>query len=282
VPATWYRPLAYRDLVPESNETKTESARPPAAAQAPREAGPRPPGRPPLEARRLLAAAARIARGDPWRILAVSIAASAASVLAEAATELVADEHIAWQAALAAVITEGVGLLGTVALSGFLCRLTGEHGQAKVTLRQVIRTLPWGRLIAADLIVTAAVLVGLAALVIPGFIVSTLLIVVGPLIEIEDQPVRAALRRSRRLVWPYFWRVALLVTIPILVLNWVESAGPEPSGVPEVLEALAIRGVADGLLEAAFALVLTQLCYRLITLDAAASRARRAAAAARS
>jgi hypothetical protein len=278
-------PLTYRYLVPESNETETDSARQRLAASPPdpgRPPKPHKPPKPPLGARRLLAAAAMIARGDPWRILAVSIAVSASSVLAETVAELVADPHNPWQAGIAAVITEAVGLLGTVALSGFLCRLTGQHGQEKVTLGQVIRTLPWGRLIAADLIVTAAVLLGLAALIIPGFIIGNLLAIVGPLIEIEDQPLRAALRRSAHLTRPYFWRVALLVTAPVLVLTGLESAGPEPSGGPEILEALAIRGVADGVLEAAFGLVLTQLCFRLISLDAGATRARRAAAAARS
>ena len=219
-------PLTYRYLVPESNETETDSARQ-RLAEPPHDSDG--PPKPPLGARRLLAAAAVIARGDPWRILAVSIAVSASSVLAETVAELVADPHNPWQAGIAAVITEAVGLLGTVALSGFLCRLTGQHGQEKVTLGQVIRTLPWGRLIAADLIVTAAVLLGLAALIIPGFIIGNLLAIVGPLIEIEDQPLRAALRRSAHLTRPYFWRVALLVTAPVLVLTGLESAGRRPA-----------------------------------------------------
>jgi hypothetical protein len=273
-------PLTYRYPVPESSEASTESPSPRAEAPAPRGTKPGFRARPPLEARRLLAAAAGIARGDPLRILAAALTVSVATVLVETAAEHLADPHSPWEAGVAAFITEAVGLLGTVALSGFLCRLTRPDGQDRVSLRHVIATLPWGRLIMADLIVTAAVLAGLAALVIPGFIISNLLAVVGPLIEIEDQPVRAALRRSRRLVWPYFWPVALLITAPIIILTQLESAGPEPTGVPQILEALAIRGLADGLLEAAFGLVLTQLCYRLISLDAAATRARRAAGAA--
>ena len=269
-------PLTYRDPVPESNETKTESGQTGGQASAHREPGPGSRARSPLEARRVLTAAAAVGRSDPWRILAVSIALSAAGVLAETAAEHLADHHSAWQAGVAAIITEGVGLLGTVGLSGFLCRLTGQYGQNRVTLGHVFRTLPWGRLIIADLIVTAAVLAGLIVLVIPGFIIATWLAVVGPLIEIEDQPVRAALRRSRRLVRHHFWSVALLATGPVIILTGLESAGPEPSGPVQFLEALAIRGVADGVLEAAFSLILIQLCYRLISLEAVASRARRA------
>jgi hypothetical protein len=209
----------------------------------------------------------------------VSIVLSSVSVIAESVAEQAVDEHAAWQVILGGVLTEGVGLLGTVLLSGFLCRLTAQAapGAPQVTLRSVIRTLPWGRLVLADLTVTALTLAGFLALVVPGFILATLLAITGPMIEIEDHSVRAALRRSGRLVRPYFWRVVVLATIPIIVLNELESAGPEPHHLPEFLEALAIRGVADGLLEAVVGLVLVQLSHRLIAVEAGAAAAKRAA-----
>jgi len=263
-------------LVPESNDESTKSgesrqpaARPETAAP---EASARPP-RPPLRALRILADAARVGRSDPVRILAVSVVVTVASVLAEAAAEHSAHSNGPWQAGLAAVVAEGIGVLGTVLLSGFLSRLAGEAGRGRVTIGHVVRTLPWGRLVLADLIVVVLVVLGLAALVIPGLILANLLAIVGPLIEIEDQPVRAALRRSGRLVRPYFWWVGLLGTVPVLLVSGVESAGPEPSTAPQLVEALAIRGGAGGVLEAAVGLILVQLCYRLIALDAAATAA---------
>jgi hypothetical protein len=266
--------------VPESNDESTQSVESRQPAPPPGTAAPEAPPRPPLQARRILAGAARIGRSDPRRILVVSVVVSVASVLAEAAAEHYADPHSPWKAGLAAVLAEGIGLLGTVLLSGFLCRLTGEAGHGRVTLGHVIRTLPWGRLVLADLVVTVVVVIGLAALIIPGLVLANLLAIVGPLIEIEDQPVRAALRRSGRLVRPYFWRVALVATVPVILVSGVESAGPEPSGALEILEALAIRGLAGGLLEAAVGLILVQLCYRLIALDASWARARETAPAA--
>jgi hypothetical protein len=238
-----------------------------------------------------VAAAARVGRHDPVRILSVAIVVSVATVLTEALAHHLADPHSAWQSGVAAVLSEAVGLLGTVFLAGFLCRLTGEAGGAgeageageaggpaaarggtRVTIGHVLRTLPWGRLIAADLTVAVLIIIGLFLLVLPGLILLNLLAVVGPLIEIEDQTVRAALRRSRRLVRPYFWPVALLATLPFLVLVQIESFAPDTSGGPrQVAAALAIRGVAGGALEAAVSLVLVQLCYRLIRLEAAAA-----------
>ena len=206
----------------------------------------------------------------------MSVVVSVASVLAEAVTEHLANPHSPWQAGLAAVFAEGIGVLGTVLVSGFLCRLTGEAGRGRVSLGHVARTLPWGRLILADLVVTVVVVIGLFALVIPGLVLASLLAVVGPLIEIEDEPVRVALRRSRRLVRPYFWPVVLLAVVPVIAVSGVESAGPDPSGAPEILEALAIRGVAGGVLDAAAGLILVQLCFRLIAIDAAGAAATRA------
>jgi hypothetical protein len=254
--------------VTEGNDSSTQSV------ASPEPKPPKPP-KPPIQAGRILAGAARVARRDPWRILGVAIAVTLVSVLAEIVAEHVVDEHSAWQTAVAGVLTEAIGLLGTVFLSGFLCRLTGgaDRGQQPVAIREVLATLPWRRLVAADLLVVLLVIVGLIALVIPGLVIANFLAVAGPVIEIEDRPVRAALRRSARLVRPYFWRVALLAMVPVIVVSQLEGAGPEPTGAPEILATLAIRGVGGGVVEAAIGLVLVQLCYRLIALDAAASRA---------
>jgi hypothetical protein len=251
--------------VTEGNDSGTQGA----------ERRERKPAKPPLRAGRILAGAAHVARRDPGRILAVAITVTLASVLAEIVAEHVVDEHSAWQSAVAGVLTEGLGLLGTVFLSGFLCRLTGgtDRGQAPIALREVLATLPWRRLIVADLAVVLLVVVGLIALVVPGLILANLLALAGPVIEIEDRPVRAALRRSARLVRPYFWRVALLAMVPVILASQLEGAGPEPTGAPEILETLAIRGVVGGLVEAVIGLILVQLCYRLIALEAAATRA---------
>jgi hypothetical protein len=238
--------------MPDSQESDTQSARPP------------------LRAWRLIARAARVGRDDAARILAAAIAVSIITAGAEIAAEHLADPHSAWQEAVAGVLAEGIGILGTVFLSGFLCRLTGDagHGRSRVTIGHVLRTLPWGRLILADLAVAVAIVAGLALLVIPGLIAANLLAITGPVIEIENQRVRAALRRSARLVRPYFWRVALLATLPVILLSELEGAGPEPASAPEILEVLAIRGVIDGLLEAVVTLILIQLTYRLIDLSA--------------
>ena len=178
-----------------------------------------------------------------------------------------------------------MSLLGAVFLSGFLCRLVtvSEHGRTehgktgpeeeRSRIRDVLRSLPWGSLILADLLVTLIVLIGLVALIVPGLIAITLLAVAGPVIELERQHAVAGLRRCVRLVRPHFWRVAAFGTVPLLVANGVIAALPDPSGPTDVVTTLIVRSIGEGVVEAAVGLILVELCFRLIAADHAAAAA---------
>jgi hypothetical protein len=154
-------------------------------------------------------------------------------------------------------------------LSGFLSQLVGEtaHGRRHARIMELARKLAWRRLILADLAVVGLVVIGLLAFVIPGLIAINLLAVVGPVVEIEKRPVRAALRRSAHLVRQHFWTVVLLYTLPVSFADDITSAAPHSTSPGALLTALAIRGVVGALIESAFGLVLAELCYRLIEQD---------------
>jgi hypothetical protein len=196
----------------------------------------------------------------------VSVLTAAAEVVAD----VFADQTSLPLSLLTALSASGVVLLGTVFLSGFLSRLVREveGGSERASVWTVVRTLPWGRLIGADLLVGLLVVVGLIALVIPGLAAIVFFAVVGPVIEIENRPVIAALRRSAHLVGRHFWPVVLLVLLPLAVATGIfDSVAPHPDSLWAVLEILAIRGLAEALVEAAIGLILVELCYRLIALD---------------
>lgn len=220
-------------------------------------------------AREILAAACRAGLRDRWRVLAVAICVTTAVALAEVVVEDLVHRANLPVSVVADLSASAVSLLGAVFLSGFLCKLVRRpDDESAVTLREVAKTLPWGRLIGADLLVSLLVVVGLIALVIPGLIALNLLAVAGPVIETEDRAVIAALRRSAQLVRPRFWMVALLVTVPVIAATEIDTLGPEPAGVVAALEFLAIRGVAAGIVEAAIGLVLVKLNARLAELSA--------------
>jgi hypothetical protein len=233
----------------------------------------------------VLAGAARVGRRHWWRILIVAIAVSMITTLAEIGVEeLITSDNLPWLL-VAELAASGLSLLGAVFLSGFLTKLVGhsqdvdrrtgdrragdtsvdqDHG---ISIRYVLRTLPWGRLIGADLLVALLVVLGLILLVIPGLILFNLLALAGPVIEVENRKVIAALRRSTRLVRGHFWSVALLATLPVSVAGEIETLAPTPHDLGELLKVLAIRGLGEGLAEAIIGLILVQLTQRLIVLD---------------
>jgi hypothetical protein len=236
----------------------------------------------PVGIRNTLAKAARAGKQFWWRILVVAITVSVIASLAEILVEEFVDRSNLPLSVIGDLTASGLSLLGAVFLSGFLCRLTGGvSGHSETSVRKVMRMLPWRRLIAADLLVTLIVLIGVILLVIPGLIAATYLGIVGPVIEVENRTVRSALRRSAHLVRGHFWTTALLVTLPVVLASGIESAAPHLSDLATAIEILAIKGVADGLAEAAIGLIVVKLTARLIVIDreAAAAAAARASAA---
>lgn len=226
-------------------------------------------GRPAVPVRATVVSAARAGRYNAGRILLVAVAVSTATAAAEIAVHSFVDRANVPVAIAADLGASGVSLLGVVFLSGFLSQIVGEagHGRPRARIRDLLRKLSWRRLILADLAVVALVVVGLITLVIPGLIAINLLAVVGPVVEIENKPVIAALRRSAQLVRQHFWTVALLATLPVAIADEITSAAPHSSGLGAMLTALAIQGVAGAVIESALGLVLAELFYRLIELD---------------
>lgn len=214
----------------------------------------------------IIAAAARAGRQHWWRILCVAIPVTLASSGLEILVDHYVDPSDTLLSAGATIAATGVSLLGTVLLAGFIGRLAGmaEHGRDPLTFRQVVCSLPWLRLLGADVLVAAAVLAGLLLLVVPGLVILTLLSVVGPVIEIERPPIIAAMRRSAQLTRRHIGTVVLLATLPLLASGEVEAIAPEPGHASEIAEFLVIRGLAEGIVEAAIALVLVELCFQLI------------------
>jgi hypothetical protein len=122
--------------------------------------------------------------------------------------------------ALAAVLAlAATGLVGEVFYTGAVAiSLTHSRAGEAPSLREIARTVNYGRLIAVDLIYGALVAVGLVFFLVPGALVFVWLGLAAPVIEIEHHGIRAALARSVRLVRGKATIVAL-VLIPIELLG---------------------------------------------------------------
>lgn len=116
-------------------------------------------------------------------------------------------------------------LVGTVLFAGIVTsavvRERGGHGHH---IGEIVRGLPYGRLIAADILLVLAFGLGMLLFLIPGIFALVWFCLVAPVIEQEDETVGGAFRRSRALVRGHFGQVAALVVPAIVIQVVIESA----------------------------------------------------------
>lgn len=123
-------------------------------------------------------------------------------------------------AAIGAVLAiAATGLIGEVFYTGAVAiSLTHREQGRTPSVREIASMINYGPLIAIDLIYGALVAIGLIFFLVPGFLAFVWLGLTAPVVEIEHRGIRAAFRRSVRLVRGRFWTVAL-VLIPIELLG---------------------------------------------------------------
>lgn len=174
---------------------------------------------------------------DRWpRVLLVGGVVSAFAIVTDSLLDdLVEHTDLSRPTSVLALVGVTVGVtasagLGTTFLSGVLDRTVGEHqhGHEPETLAQLLRSIPYGRLILADLVAIVLKVAGFLLLLLPGLVAITLLCVVGPVVMVEGKGPFGAVRRSAQLVRPYFWLAFVAVTIPIIgesvLSDYVEGA----------------------------------------------------------
>jgi hypothetical protein len=178
-----------------------------------------PKGRPPrhrLHPLELTSMAWRTFRMEPARVIVPALVIFALDALQATFFTEVAVDHLGWES-VAGTFAFGASTLGLTFYSGMLERLVGsvERNEPAQPVGTVLRTLPWGRLLVAELILI--VISGVAGLlvVVPGLVIDTLFALVGPLINLLDSPVPEAFRRSVRVVLPHFVLVFCLIALPV-------------------------------------------------------------------
>lgn len=111
------------------------------------------------------------------------------------------------------------GLLGEVFYSGAVAlSLTHPTQEKGPSIIEVARHLDYRRLILVDLAYVALVIVGLLLFFVPGILVFVWFGLAGPIVELEGETVRGALRRSAGLVRHNFWLV-FLVLAPVEIVG---------------------------------------------------------------
>ena len=206
---------------------------------------------------------------------------------AEALLSAVTTPTDTWSTVTAQFATSTFDLVGATFIAGFFCRSVGaaEHGLPEETTWEVFRDQPYSRLIRADLLVTACVVVGffvlllpvaaalsalnvggspiLLVLLAPGIVILNLLGLVGSVIKLERRTVIDALRRSAQVVRRHFWTVFALITVPMLVGS--EAATRLQALVTHAPAAyFVVRILTEGVVAALCGLTQSELGYRLL------------------
>lgn len=129
--------------------------------------------------------------------------------------------HVSLLPATSALLT----LLGLVLLAGVMDELVGAavRGTPQPSLAEAVRSLPLGRLVAADIAVAVLVSAGAALGVVPGVVLAALVGITGPAVNIERHGPARSVARSIRLTWPHAW-LAIGVVAPALVVEGVAHA----------------------------------------------------------
>jgi len=119
-------------------------------------------------------------------------------------------------------------MVGLVLFAGFVDKAAQAYrrGEGMSSPVSVLRALPQRRLIAADVLLAMAVVLGTELLVAPGIVALLFFCLVGPVIVSEDRTVVGSFRRSAALVrtrpWLVLWLVALPVTLEVAVVHAID------------------------------------------------------------
>lgn len=146
-------------------------------------------------------------------------------------------------------VAVAVNLGGEALLSGIIAAfvIDWRRGGEGSELREVLRDIPYGRLIAVDLMLAIGTALGLLLLVVPGVLIFTYLLIAPALIEIEHITIRESIRRSITLVRGSFWRVlgyaVLVFAVTDVIVYLLESPLHGTEG--EALFNLAAEAVVE-------------------------------------
>jgi hypothetical protein len=165
--------------------------------------------------------------------------------------------------------------VGTTFYAGLLDKVVGEFelGEEPGPVMSVLRTLPYGSLIVADILITVFSIIGALFLIIPGLIIYTLFAITGPVINIEHVGAFRGMRRSAQLVRHHFWFVLVFVAIPLFVEHQVIHAVHEWVFDHEIYQVFIVEGVVGMIVGSFVGLVEVNIAYALVARDRAETAA---------
>jgi Uncharacterised protein family (UPF0259) len=170
-------------------------------------------------------------------------------------------------AVVAAVpLTVAVNLFGQAFYAGLTAAAVVEWRahHPLPNLQALLRTIPLGRLVLLDIVLTLGTAIGFLLLVIPGLIFLGYFSIAPTLVKIEHEDVWGSMRRSRELVRGNFWRVFATVVGTIAITEIAAALISAPFHAVEVVTLVDL--LVDGLFQPIEGLVLVVVALALLEL----------------
>lgn len=170
--------------------------------------------------------------------------------------------------AIGLAIATLVRLAGPVVYAGYLDEAVGhEYFKGhRIRFGTVLRTLPWGRLVVADIILIVGAVVGLSLFVIPGLIWMTLFALVGPVIVQERHGVVSGFGRTfelSRQAWPQILLlVVVLILVELAIHEWVHQVFHHSGFWVEVFASWLVSAAVGGFVGLVEVALATELMVR--------------------
>lgn len=225
-----------------------------------------PPDAGPLRAREVVRTAHRVYRGNFARVAVPAVVVFGTVALVEGAAERWASGPDEPYEVAALVGASVLVALGETFYAGLLDRLVGASafGHEHESVGRILRSLPYGQLVGADLLLVFVSAVASLFLVLPGILTFTRLALVGPLINIEGHGIGAAFKRSWQISRGHFWVVMCLVTLPLEAEQQITAAVRGLVHGESVLVTFAVDGLVGAAVGAVVGLLVVSLVHELI------------------
>ena len=176
-----------------------------------------------------------------------------------------------------ALLTAMVNLIGQAVYAGLTAAAVVDWraGQPLPPFMTLLRSMPIGRLILLDIVVTLGAAIGLVLLILPGLIFLTYVSAAAPVMKLEHLGVLDSMRRSIELVRSNAVRVFVLVAGVVVITESAVQAIAVPFHGAGVLSAVNLLGEGifqpfEGLVVAIVAVSLLQLHGQAASPDAMA------------
>jgi hypothetical protein len=168
----------------------------------------------------------------------------------------------------AGLLTAAVNLFGQAVYAGLTAAAVVEWraGQPLPRLSVLLRSMPVGRLVVLDIVITVLAAIGFVLLIVPGLIVVTYIAISPAVLKLEHLGVQEALSRSIQLVRGRARQVFVIAVGALLLTEFAVQAVALPFNEASAAVLSVVNLVAEGIFQPIEGLAIALVAIHLLEL----------------